>query len=348
MLRTTINSAPKLFFSPLLAKTTAHSYFLNVYPEISKHASENNLSEKLLKNVASITDEQFSISNKPNELEFYKSVYNISLESLAALHFESMIKLVESDPSLLIEIMQFPILVPGGQPHTRAQIIADRSLVYLNESQTMKLFKSNDPTFVDNLPTGTAAQRTARFASFTELSNSLSPNIMTPFRTLNAVQLLTDVERHRARDTTTVTQSYMAKRTTVKNEANAIAISEMGSLDTTLTANLQVEWIKSRLSASQKQSAKDNFAKSQSLFEISRKNNSDQNDKITASLSLMFPELKSFPKAYEHYTKKEYHLIIPELNIYFCRLANPQMDSFFGAYAAIAYNSSMSATNTIR
>lgn len=343
-----LKGSQKLFHNPVLKNTTAHSYFLNVYPELSKFCIENNLSEKLLKGVESITDEQFSASNKPNELAFYKSVYNIAVENLAQIHFDNMNRLVDTDHILLAEITQFPIAVPGEPEPTRLQIVNDRTLIYMHESQTIKLFKSNDPTFVDNMPTVTAAQRTARIAYFTQLSNNLPPNVCTQFRTDNAVIPITDVERHRARDTPNLILTYQTKRAYVKKEATALAIHEFGEIDPTLSADLQIEWIKTRLTASQKQTASDSFQKSKSLFEVSNKNNMEHNEKVVAAVHLVFPDLKSFPAAYEHFMKSHFEKIVPELNMYFCRLANPQMDSFHGAYKALAYDPTMSAINTVR
>ena len=196
-----------------------------ILPNIQKYSDDHNLTLRIFGGEPSLTEAQFTARYQPNELAHYQQQLLIATESLAKYHFENLSKEIEKNHILWQEINQVPPIVAGGNPPTRDVIEADRTVIYFSEVRSLELFKQLDPTFVD-LPVQTLAQRNARNAAHATRSNALQANVITQWRTQNAVIQLTDEIRLRAQNTPDPINNYLQKIRVLKTESMAIATAE--------------------------------------------------------------------------------------------------------------------------
>lgn len=328
-----------LFNNPLARTTSGFQYFIHILPSVNRYVSNNNLSSKLLGNSPSISEAQFDV-DAPNALAHYKGYYLVALESSAHHHLANLSKEAEKDQLFLYQISQIPDNINGIAP-TRQQIEEDREIVFINEIQSISLFHSRNPNFVD--PDGTVA---ARNTALRNLSNNLPGNIITQWRTTSALMAITDA--HRARALNNSILSYQRKQLVLKKESLALAEIDLGTIDSTQTSDLQIAAIKSKLTASQSQEAEKELIKSQASFDIARDRNNALNLKTKSAIALMFPseELANFPEAYSHSLAGEFEKIIPALNVHFARISYPQFTTIEAALNSISFNTGVSAAVT--
>ena len=329
-----------LFNNPLTKFTSGFQFFINTMPSVNRYVSDNNLFSKLLGGSKSISEAQFDV-DAPNALAHYKSRYLVALESLAHHHLANLSKEAEKDQLFMHQINQIPDNINGMAP-TRAQIEADRNIVYINDIQTISLLQSRNPNFVD--PDGTVA---ARNTTLRTLSNSLPSNIMTQWRTQSAFGVVTDAHRARALNNPILT--YQRKQLGIKREALALAEIELGTIDPTQTSDLQIAAIKSKLTASQSHEAEKELTKSLASFETARDRNNALNLRTKSAIALMFPsdDLANFPEAHSHSLAGEFEKIIPALSVHFARISHPQFLTIEGALNSISFNTKVSAAVTI-
>ena len=332
------------FFNPVTEGTTPLDYFTRFLPEVGEFLKGLDLSGYFHGSLV-LPTASAHLLQQPQEVNDYKVFYSIYRDTIAKEFNYALAKQHNSRPNSHsnYQLAQFP---PGPGPHTPAQIQAERTLIFINETESLETFRRVDANFA--IPAN--ANNVMRATYLRNAANNIPGSIVTPYtsqRTINNAVVAISVQQ-RAQAAGVNDLSFVDNMNIFKAEADRLALIRVPARDPIQDPD-ELQFYKANLPAAIAQEAKEAFSKSKREFEEEKKVFERARKQVAAAISITMPGLDKLQNGAHLRESGQVAQIFPMLNRYFATQASStdKMEAFHGLPIGVKYDSSKPCAVTI-
>ena len=229
------------FYNPVTENTTTGDYFNKFLPEFSEYLQNLGIGGYFNGTVKLLTSSELLLL-LPQEVDVYEVYHKISREHKAK-EFEAALTRQHSlkpNSHFNYQMNQFP---PPG-PYTAVQLAAERSLVFISDSEAHDTLRGIDPNF--QLPAPNAAGRVNYLRN---AANSIPGSIVTSYTTTRTVgNVITPIDNaQRARASAVVDLDLIDDMRIFSAESSRLALISVPNPDPALDSDAKLIFFKSNL-----------------------------------------------------------------------------------------------------